>query len=270
VTDVLFGGPADLPDEHRRPTQMRVLVTVKAAPNPSVSYGETVCVAGLRLDLGHEGWVRLYPINFRFIEESHTFKKYDVVTLHAVPASEGRRESWKPRIDTLQSVAHLDGWDRRMPVLGPFAHDTMCELNANSRGGRSLGLVKARVSKLVLTRHPGWTRDEQQKIDAYINQPELFDLGKPKTALEAPRFRGTYHWHCPAPACRGHEQGLLDWEFTAFQRRLPPDDADAMAAIQQRWFNEVCSPNRDVYFYVGNQAKRHQTFSVLGIVWPKR
>lgn len=270
MDDVLFGGPADVdPDEPRRPSQMRVMVTVKAAPNPSASYGETVCVAGLRLDPGHEGWVRLYPINFRFIEQDHTFRKYDVVSLFASPASDGRRESWKPRIDSVHTETHLDGWPRRMPHLGPFAQDTMCQLFANSRGGRSLGLVKAReVSRLIVTSHPGWSPAEQQKIDGYVNQPELFDLGKPKSALEAPRFRATYHWRCPADGCRGHQQGLLDWEFTAFQRRLPQNDEAALAAIQRKWFQQICHPSRDVYFYVGNQAKRHQTFSILGIVYP--
>lgn len=272
MTDVLFGGPADAdPDEPRVPTQMRVLITVKAAPNPSATYGETVCVAGLRIDLGHEGWVRLYPINFRFIEQDLTFKKYDVVTLSAVPASEGRRESWKPRIDSLRYETHLDDWKRRMPHLGPFAHDTMCHLNANAHGGRSLGLVQAReVSRLIVKPHQGWTSQEQQKIDAYVNQPELFDSGKPKTALEPPRFKAAYRWRCPAQDCSGHEQGMLDWEFTAFQRRLPPDDDAAMDSIQKRWFDEICSSRNDVYFYVGNQAKRHQTFSILGIVYPRK
>lgn len=271
LSDVLFGGPADRADEPRAPTDMRVLITVKAAPNPSEKHGETVCVAGLRLDPGAEGWVRLYPINFRFIESDHAFRKYDVVSLHAVPASEGRRESWRPRIDSLRRETHLDDWRRRMPHLGPFAHDTMCELNDGAKGGRSLGLVKAQaVSRLEVVPHPGWSAEEQRKIDNYINQPELFDAGKPKTALQAPRFRATYHWRCPATACKGHAQGLLDWEFTAFQRRLPADNEMAIQTIRQKWFAQMCSPDRDVYFYVGNQAKRHQTFSILGVVYPRR
>lgn len=38
---------------------LRVMITVKAAPNPSEQYGETVCVAGIRLDPDNSGWVRL-------------------------------------------------------------------------------------------------------------------------------------------------------------------------------------------------------------------
>lgn len=273
MTDVLFGGPADPPPGHvRQPSTLRVLITVKAAPNPSAAYGETVCVAGLRLDTGAEGWVRLYPINFRFIEHNLAFQKYDVVTLDAIPATDGRHESWKPRIDTLHRATHLDGWPTRMRYLGPFAHDTMCDLNARARtGGPSLGLVEAReVTDLTITAHPGWTPPEQQKIDNYISQPELFDSGKPKTALEPPRFKAAYRWRCFAQNCHGHSQGLLDWELTAFQRRLPPDDASAVASIRRRWLTEICSPTNQVYFYVGNQAKRHQTFSILGVVYPKR
>ena len=39
-----------------------VLVTVKAYPNLSRKYGETVCVAGI--DLDSKQWIRLYPIPF--------------------------------------------------------------------------------------------------------------------------------------------------------------------------------------------------------------
>lgn len=273
MTDVLFGGPTEPPDDRaRRPSRLRVLITVKAAPNPSATYGETVCVAGLRLDAGHEGWVRLFPINFRFIEQDHAFRKYDVVSLDATPATEGRYESWKPRIDSLHVETHLDGWPKRMSHLGPFAHATMCDLREHALdGGPSLGLVQARcVQGLIVKEHPGWTPDEQQKISDFVGQPELFDLGKPKTALEAPRFIAHYRWRCPALVCKGHEQQLLDWEFAAFQRRLPVDPTRAKEAIRRRWFEEICSPSKQVYFYVGNQAKRRQTFSILGVVYPAR
>jgi hypothetical protein len=251
---------------------MRVLITVKAAPNPSATYGETVCVAGLRLDPGHEAWVRLYPINFRFIEENHAFSKYDVVSLEATPANESRFESWKPRIDTIKREHHLRDWSKRMPYLGPFAHATMCDLNARAlHGGPSLGLVRARrVSGLTIEDHPGWTSDQRQKIAAFVGQPELFDSGKPKTALEAPRFVAHYRWHCPADTCTGHNQQLLDWEFTAFQRRLPGGAEEARTSIRKRWYEQICALHKNVHFYVGNQAKRPQTFSILGIVYPSR
>jgi hypothetical protein len=269
--DVLFGGPTEPPEfDDRAETRLRVLVTVKAAPNPSATYGETVCVAGLRLDLGSEGWIRLYPINFRFIEGEHTFRKYDIITLVAAPSTEGRRESWRPRPDTITVEGTLDGWPKRLPHLLPFADTTMCSLNERSlKGGPSLGLVRAReVLGLDIEDHPGWSEDEQQTINDYVNQPELFDAGKPKTALEAPLFKAFYRWKCLDNACKGHRQGLLDWEFTAFQRRLHMSADRAREAIRHKWLDEVCGPSKDVYFFVGNQAKRPHVFSVLGVVWP--
>ncbi len=80
----------------------RVLITVKAAPNPSDKYGETVCVAGINADPMKPGWVRLYPINFRELGTDESFKKYDIATVNAKPARrDPRRESWKPVMQTM-------------------------------------------------------------------------------------------------------------------------------------------------------------------------
>ena len=83
----------------RQRIRMRALITVKAAPNPSERYGKTVCVAGLRLDPEHAGWVRLYPINFRELESDSRFRKYDVVSVTARPSpGDPRAESWPRRL----------------------------------------------------------------------------------------------------------------------------------------------------------------------------
>ena len=273
MTATLFGGPSDghTPKPARLPSRKRILITVKAAPHPSTLYGETVCVAGLSLDEGTEGWVRLYPINFRHIQTDRAFRKYDVVTVDVRPANEPRYESWKPAIDSLRVETHLDTWVDRMRYLAPFADDTMCDLNARHADGPSLGLVKTReVVRLKIEDHPGWTEAEQAKINAYMNQGELFDSGQPKNALEPPRYNVSYIWRCAAPDCRTHYQQILDWEMVAFQRRLPRDRDVALAMIRRKWFEDICSPRNSVHFYVGNQAKRHNVFRVLGVVYPRR
>lgn len=85
----LFGGPDRDTPKPVRPDELEVLVTVKAAPNPSAKSGETVCVAGLGLSHGRltSRWVRLYPINFRFLEQDQQFKKYDIIRVRATPAT---------------------------------------------------------------------------------------------------------------------------------------------------------------------------------------
>lgn len=255
-------------------TWLRVLITVKAAPNPSDRYGETVCIAGLSLDLDRPGWVRLYPINFRELDSDQQFRKYDIVSLRAKPARNDRRvESWRPDMTSLQREAHLPPWTKRRPHIEPDIRESMCSILANSRNNeaaKSLASVRpASVIDIDIKPHPGWTPAEQHKIDTYVGQLDLGDSDR--TPLEAPRFKGWYRYRCVEQGCREHRQGILDWEFVRFQRRYASsDDAALKAALRAKFLDEMCGPANDVAFYVGNQAKREHVFSVLGVYYPKR
>lgn len=274
----LFGsseaGPDPKPTDDRS-VRLQLLITVKAAPNPSEKYGETVCVAGLRTDMLKPTWVRLYPINFRYLDNDEAFRKYDIVSVDAKPARQDqRRESWKPIMERIQKERHLDGWRSRQPLLDPAVEDSMCRLNRDAQeraDAQSLALVRPKeVRALKVTPHPGWTADEQRKIEAYASQPDLFS-GRSISPLEAPRFKAAYHYRCHEPGCNGHKQHVIDWELVALQRRLAGhSDAALREALEAKFLGEMCAPNRDVAFYVGNQAKRVHVFSVLGVYWPKR
>lgn len=259
---------------HDQPRRLRVMITVTAAPQPSSTYGETVCVAGIRLDLAAPGWIRLYPINLRHLGEDKRFRKYDIVSVEAVPSRQDRRhESWRPRLDTLVVEQRLPPWRRRQSHVEPLLRASMCEVLHEVRTSppaQSLAAFRpSRVIGLDVERHPGWSPAEQSKINRYVNELELF--GEPKSALEAPRFRAWYRYRCANSRCTGHRQGVLDWEFVALQRHLTDrDDTSATQALRQRFLTEMCAPSRDVIFFVGNQAKHERTFSVLGVFYPPR
>jgi hypothetical protein len=70
----------------------------------------------------------------------------------------------------------------------------------------------------------------------------------------------------------GHRrQGLLDWELVTLQRRLGGlTDSEASQKIRDKFVGMMCASNRDVAFFVGNQAKRVNVFSVLGVYYPER
>ncbi|OLF10130.1 hypothetical protein BLA60_16905 [Actinophytocola xinjiangensis] len=268
-------GPEQAPDakqSHDLPVRMRVLITVKAAPNPSAAYGETVCVAGLRMDLDAPGWVRLYPISFRDLDAGVQFAKYDIVSINARPARvDPRIESWRPAVDSLEKEDWLRPWTRRRTIVEPYIEDSMCGVLQAVRDNppaKSLALIRPKeVLGVDIEPHPGWTVDEQAKIDAYVRQIDMF--GTDRTPLDAPRFKGWYRYRCHEPACRTHRQGILDWEFVALQRHIPGGPADVAAALKTKYL-DICSSDNYVAFYVGNQAKRQQTFSVLGVYYPKR
>ena len=55
------------------------------------------------------------------------------------------------------------------------------------------------------------------------------------------------------------------------QRRLfDRSDAATQIALRERFLGQICAPGNDVLFFVGNQAKRQQTFMVLGAFYPRR
>jgi hypothetical protein len=67
----------------------RVLITVKAYPNPSISYGETVCCAGI--DLDSLSWIRLWPVPFRDLPYDQQFSKYDIIEVSCKKAPADKR-----------------------------------------------------------------------------------------------------------------------------------------------------------------------------------
>lgn len=274
----LFGlgdtGPDPKPIDDRV-VRMRVLITVKAAPVPSEKYGETVCVAGLRTDAPKPTWVRLYPINFRYSDSNKKFRKYDIISVNAKPARQDqRRESWKPIVDSIQRERHLGTWRSRRRLLDPWVEDSMCRLNRATQSrpdAQSLALVRPReIHAFKVVPHPGWSPDEQRKINAYTSQLDLFS-SRSRKPLQAPRFKAAYHYRCNESGCKGHKQHIIDWEFVALQHRLRGYSDKALAeALKAKFLGEMCAPDRDVAFYVGNQAKRVHTFSILGVYWPRR
>lgn len=250
----------------------KILVTVKAAPQPSAAYGDTVCVAGIRMRESGPEWVRLYPIPFRSMEEYLRFRKYDLITVQVKPASKDpRSESYLPDRSTITALDHLEGWKARHPYLSPLSSRwTMCGILGAQRDGRpfpSLAVIRPRkVSDLKVTRHPGWTLEQARKLNVNLGQEDLFGSAAKMQLLEAPRFEAKYSYYCDDRVCRGHNQGMLDWELVALERRLKDrDDQEAISELRKRFFEDMCSPSRGPMFFVGNQLKHPLAFSVLGV-----
>ena len=125
---------------------------------------------GLRLDLDHAGWVRLYPINFRELDGDSKFRKYDVVSLMARPnPGDPRAESWRPLLDNVEVEERLPPWKRRQQYIDEYVEGTMCGLIEAVRGSppaRSLAAIRPReVTGIDIEPHGAWTADDQRKID---------------------------------------------------------------------------------------------------------
>lgn len=250
----------------------RVLITVKAAPEPSKSYRDTVCVAGLRVDVPNPSWIRLYPVPYRHLADSNKFAKFQVVELDVNPArGDVRAESRRPVLESIHPVGKPLSIQARGRILEPLV-DSMCAVrNAvlENPAAPSLALVRARdIGPLRFEPHGPWTDSQASSV---LARPDLFDDQPEVRPLEPPRFKVWYDFRCDETSCPGHVQRLLDWELGMLERHYRQElDVDVKRKLQTKFVDELCGPSRAPHFFVGNYASiyKRKHFSVLGVYSP--
>jgi hypothetical protein len=256
--------------------QMRVLVTVKAYPQPSRTYGETVCVAGVRTDTGPPSWIRLYPVAYRELAFADRFKKYQFMNLRAFRASSDTRpESFKPNIPSAQLgdiIGTERNWANRWEHLRVLAGAvTACELYLaqDDPSAPSLGLIKPRiVDRLDIEPNEGFSADKQ-RLAQLAAAGDLFTAQR--AALEPAPYRLKYYYFCMSSGCNGHSQTLIDWEAGEAARRWKSagaSDEDLPLLLRKKFLDQLCSDDRDTFFFLGNQHQYRRSFLVLGVFWP--
>lgn len=253
-----------------------VLVTVKAYPVIGSRTGESVCVAGVRLDEPVPEWIRLFPVGFRELPRARQFRKYDVIRLRARRHGGGDRrpETSRPDLDSLVVGPHVDTdggtWQSRSELVGALrGATTTCELAERARtagqDAPSLGLVRPHVHGLVVRDNPEYRPGGAPRVEA-----DLF--GEEREVLERTPFIATYHYTCADHSgCRGHRQSVVDWESGQLARSnlASLGREGARAAHRRRFLDEMCAPERETHFYVGNQHQHPASFLVLGLFWPR-
>ncbi len=258
----------------------RVLITVKTYPAPSARYGETVCIAGVRLGGEDDpSFIRLYPIPFRMLEASDQFKKYQIVDVPVTPRGmkDPRPESFQPDTDRFVLSDTIDTkkkWSKRAELIQPLiGATTVCELIGLNRAGTmadsipSFGLIRPDIRALKVEKGQPWSARQFDKVRA-ATEPTLFNE-EGLVELQPVPYRIRFQYRCEEDGCRGHKQELIDWELGAAGLYWPQRYGDRTAQmIEQKW-SEMADPSKkDVHFYVGNQHQRRESFSVCGLWSP--
>ena len=240
-----------------------VLITVKASPEIGRTHGETVCVAGIRLDGDDYRWIRLFPVQWQWFWQGE-HPKYQVIELEIDKHDKDQRpESYRPRLETTAVLDQLPAGKRRAEVLNRLPQYRMCDLVAAKGWARpSLGLVVPReITGFTREDHTGDTAHAAKMNRAA--QGSLLAQGAPK--LEFSPFTFKLAYRCQSASCRGHEQSIVDWEISEawrnWRRSYPTDYLDR---IEEKWLSLV-DPARLPALYVGNQHQAPQGFLVLGI-----
>lgn len=251
----------------------KILITVKAYPNPSKKYVETVCTAGI--DLGENKWIRLYPVPFRDLEISKKFKKYDIIEAEVEKSTKDPRpESYKINCDSISRIAPLDTkqeWAQRKKLIMPLVGKSMCDIERLcDEKNVSLGMFKPRRDVEFL-----WepvTSEFKPGTEELYAQLSLFN--PQKKVLEKIPYIFRYKYFCEnEPGCKGHKQCIIDWEigesFRSWKKNIYKTDELTLEKIRNKWQNELFSEKRDSYLLVGNQH-RFKTFMILGVFWPPK
>ena len=248
-------------------------MTVKAYPSVSTKYGESICVAGVRLDSPQREWVRLFPVRFRELPYEKQFKKYEVIRVLAQKHStDTRAETWRPQQDSFERVEPPlpagGPWLARREHVEPLIGPTMCDLHKGRKKngtGPSLGLIRPRrVISVRVRAEDEWSAGQK----AVVGQGSLLAT-KTTTDLEKPDHSFSYAYECEAPGCKGHTQKIVDWELGEAYRSWGRKGLDVVEAVKRKWHGEMCDPKRETFFFVGDQHRFPGQFLVLGTFYPE-
>lgn len=255
-------------------TKLRVLPVVKAYPEPSRKYGTTVCVAGVTVPEGK--WVRLYPIRFTELSEDRRFKKYQIFEVVAAKSeNDSRPESFQVDEDTIsvagQPVGPGGNWSERKRLLAAAPVVSLCELQLLRKAERaSLGMIRVReVTNFRIVEANEEKYEKTEKKHEYAATADLFNESKLK--VETFPFKYQYWFRCMDNSCKGHKCSIVDWEAYELHRRMVRRWGEKVAfeKVRQKYVDDICGPDKDTHFFMGNMHQHPGSFLVLGAFYPR-
>jgi hypothetical protein len=232
-----------------------IVILVKAVPQPSKKYGETVCCAGVTRQ-GH--WRRLYPIRYRHLG-SGGFARWQWVRCRtALRKSDARAESRRVAEDSIQPLAALQAPERPR-FLQPLIRGSVAQAAAH---GVSLTLLRPKESTFVWSRRsPSEVETERLAYREAARQRDLFDKELSEITPAPFTFRLRFR-----DADGSHDHQCEDWETEAAFWKLSRkyEEAEVLRHLDQEY--NARRPGRGMLLAMGNMAARPQTWLLLGIL----
>lgn len=234
----------------------RVVVLIKALPQPSRAYGETVCCAGVTA----EGqWKRLYPVRFRHLQGNSSFKRWDWVRFnYRFPKQDRRSESCHVYEDSILIDGQLPE-PERSPLLSPIITGS-AEDAAEKR--RSLTLIRPRNTRFIAKRKSTSALDqEREAYKSAARQTSIFDDDLAVLEPSPYDFRFKFEDNTGT-----HEYKSGDWETHAMFWRWKNIHGEAEALRRMGIVYNEEYPAKGMAFALGNMFKRPKTWQLLGVI----
>lgn len=264
----------------------KILIWGKTRPELSKTYREIVCTGGVFEDT--KRLVRLYPIPLRYMDDEKYFGKYQWIEANvAQSSSDSRPESYKIRADGITVFETIktkpDGnWDARAEWImheGNVFQSVESLQSQQQRDNTSLGLISPKsISKIYAASYTQKEKDDfWEKYKHTVKQRELpldSETQREIKPLTPPDYRFKIKFRCNDEDChQEHDFSVLDWEFSALYSRLQQQGKvpeQAAQKVVEKLQNSVCSPDKDLYFYLGNISSHPHIFTIVGLWWPKK
>lgn len=243
---------------------MRILV--KAFPQPSTKYEETVCVAAVAEDTWE--FLRLFPIRYRRLPPEHRFERYDQVTLTATKAtSDPRPESYRvdePSIQVTQKAAGLSE-QSKVQLWTPFVAESLSALQAENKAtGRSLGIIRPDPDSVIfkVKRIEDTDAVDQEVTQQVFQQASLLeDSLKP---MPKPKYSFAYSF---TSGGKSHSYQIHDWEVQAsfyYYKRRYHNETEALKVLTREFGENI--PRRNLHLIMGTMQKRPWQFIIIGLL----
>lgn len=244
-----------------RASKERALVLVKAYPQPSQKYEETVCCAGIN-DRGE--FLRLYPIRYRRLSAGKRFDRWDIIEFEASrPVDDHRPESRHVNEDSIviAQSRNLTDEAQRTRLWAPHVARSLVALREeNVACGKSLGVIRPDPSSV----HFSWRRLQDSAEDAALRtmyeQVSLIDESPlPKLAVE---YEFSYRFTCDGTS---HVMKIHDWEVQAayfnYKQRYQDEALERLKTMYQ-----VEMPKRHLHFVMGTMKAHPRQFIIIGLL----
>lgn len=234
----------------------QVAILIKALPQPSKKYGETVCCAGVT-DSGE--WKRLFPVRYRHLSGDQSFQRWDRIEFsYRTPNQDNRRESCHVFEDSIRKVGKLTERERERLLNGMMVGSAkQAELS-----GSSLALIRPRntVFKYRL-KTEALLQKEREAYQRAASQGSFFD--EALAALEPSPYRFSFSFDDDMGS---HAYQCGDWEVHAmyFLGVKRHGNQQTLKRMEET-FNDRY-PKAGMAFALGNMAKRPHTWQLLGVI----
>lgn len=263
----------------------RVLITVKTYPQPSGTYGELVCTAGL---FQGTHWIRIYPIPFKFLQDSQQYPKYGWVELDLVrKTSDFRLESYSPRrgidedIRVIDRIGTDNHWATRKQYVLQNVFTSMNDLIALAKGEQAVSLATLQPTEIVDFVIEEDAREWKRKWLDQTKQGDIFELDdtgrmKDRQLIRKLPYKYSYKFLSQGDS-KPRKVMIEDWELGAlFWNCLHQTDGDEVAAnalVRQKYFDTFVSKN-DLLLFLGTTKQFHNVapnpFIIIGVFYPPK